>query len=59
MNLSSKINTIISDIIKNLYCQVCKIKVDSQKISDSKLETLTIVIAFFLIEDKKKKSCIF
>ena len=47
------------DFAKKLGLQVHKTKVYTQKINDLKLDIFSIVIAFFLIGDKERKSQFF
>lgn len=47
------------DFIKKLGLRVHKTKVYTQKINDLKLDIFSIVIAFFSIGDKKRKSQFF
>ena len=47
------------DFAKKLNLQIQDISVDVQKINSFKLDTFSIVIASFLVEDKEKRSCFF
>ena len=47
------------DLVKKFGFRVRKTKVDTQKIDGSKLDTFDIVIAFFSMKDKEKRSHFF
>lgn len=57
VDLGSKINVMNPNFAKKLGLQVCKTKISAQKINGSKLNTFCMVIAFFSVKDKDKKSC--
>lgn len=59
IDLGSKINTTYLDFAEKVGLQVWLTNIGAQKIKDSKLDTLNMVIAFFLIEDKDGKAWFF
>lgn len=56
---SSKVNVIQPSFAKDLGLRICKINVDAQKIDCSRLKTYEIVIVFFQVDDKDRKSRFF
>lgn len=53
--MSSKVNAIYPDFVKKLDLQIHKTNVSAQKINSSKLDIFDMVIAFFSMEDKKRR----
>ena len=53
----ASIETFIKFFNPEYKLQVSNTNIDIQKIDGSKLNTFGIIIAFFLVEDKEKRSC--
>lgn len=59
INLGSKVNVIQLKFIKQLSLYMEKIDIRAQNIDGSQLKIFSIVITFFLIDDKDGKSYFF
>lgn len=59
IDLSSKVNAIYLDIAKEFSLKIQNTGSDAQKINSSKLDTFSMVEAFFSIEDNEKRSHFF
>ena len=57
MDLGRKISVMHSDFTKKLGFYVQQTNIGAQKIDTSKLDTFDMVITFFLVQDKGKRSC--
>ena len=59
IDLGSEVDEMNPDFAKKLGFRIRETKVGTQKIDNSKLDFIEMIIALFLVEDKKKRSCFF